>query len=283
MTACPPGYSASLRVYEPLAAFDDEERRQWEAVVASGGALPRGAAPVVEREAGLSALLPVPRVPDSATDDGTALVLRAEGGTLVCPLRTAVRSWQALADFRSGLPEELAEAFVPAAVTDEAVLRLEAWRRERPDGRVHVQIATWQVPLRWFVLVAAEERRLVLGRRARGEERSLLYRTPMTRARRRLVRALSALRGAGDYESVVLDLEELGRWLAEFHPRAVVELDYGGLVGLLDDEALRSDESARDVSEALASLAEGDVAAAVDAYERVVSRWRKVAALEVAN
>jgi len=275
--------TAFLRVYEPLAAFDDHERRHWEAVVAEGAALPRGAAPAVEREAGLSALLPVPRLPGMTTGEGRALVLRAEGGTLVCPLRTAVRSWQALVEFRAGLPAELAEAFVPAVVTDEAVLRLEAWRRDRPDGRVHVRSATWQVPLCWFVLVAAEERRLVLGRRARGEERSLVYRTAMTRARRRLARALTALRKAGDYESVVLDVEDLGRWLAQFHPRGVVELDYGGLAGLLDDGSLRYDESARDVSEALSRLAEGDVAGAADAYARVVTRWRGVAALEAAN
>ena len=53
-------------------------------------------------------------------------------------------------------------------------------------------------------------------------------------AERRVARALSVLRTAVQDESVTAGVEELGRWLEEFHPRSLVELDYGGLVHLLD-------------------------------------------------
>ena len=279
MTAC----TAHLRVYEPLAAFADDERRQWERYAASDAAVPRAAGPAAERAAGLAALLPAVRVPEPTEAGEQAHVLRVDGVTLVSPWRTAVRSWQAVADFREGLADELADAFVPATVAEEAASRLDSWRRDRPDQRVHVRTATWEVPLCWFVLVAPEERRLVLGRRRRDEERSLLYRTPMAQARRRVARALVALRRRRDDGPEVAGVEDVGRWIEQFHPRSVVELDYGGLAGLLDDEALRSDESARDVAEALARLSEGDLAGASAAHERVVGRWRAVSSRQHEN
>ena len=62
-----------------------------------------------------------------------------------------------------------------------------------------------------------------------------------------------------------------------------VELDYGGLVHLIDDETLSADQSVLDVSEALERLSSGDLQAAGECYERVVTHWRSIAALEHAN
>ena len=78
-------------------------------------------------------------------------------------------------------------------------------------------------------------------------------------------------------------LEETGRWLEQFHPHSLVELDYGGLVHLLDDEALSADASVNDISDALEALARGDGEAAGELYERVAARWRSLGALEHAN
>ena len=63
--------------------------------------------------------------------------------------------------------------------------------------------------------------------------RSLVYRTAMAQARRRVARALQVLRKALPDGPTVTSVEALGRWLEEFHPRSLVELDYGGLVDLL--------------------------------------------------
>jgi hypothetical protein len=274
---------SALRIYEPLGAFGEAERARWEAYSASGAAVPRAHGLRLERSAALVALLDPRRAPSPDAGSGAAHVCRVDGITLVCPLRTALRSWEALAEFRAAMPDEVADAFVPRAVADLASDELEQWRRTYPDRRAHVQTATWQVPIRWFVLFSPQERHLVLGRRNRDEERSLTYRAPMAQARRRVARAVAVLRRTLDAAPVLRAVEDLGRWLEEFHPRSLVELDYGGLVDLLSDADLRADESARDVAEALDRLSDRDPDGAGAAYERLTSRWRALAARENAN
>jgi hypothetical protein len=113
--------------------------------------------------------------------------------------------------------------------------------------------------------------------------RSLVYRTPMAQARRRTARGLAVLRRAFDTGPVVGAVESLGRWLEEFHPRSVVELDYGGLVDLRSDTDLRADDSAGDITEALVALGAGEVERATAAYDRVIERWRIAHRVESAN
>ncbi len=105
----------------------------------------------------------------------------------------------------------------------------------------------------------------------------------MSRARRRVARALAVLRTAVDDSAVTEGVEDLARWLEEFHPRSLVELDYGDLVHLLDDAELAQDESARDMAAALARLAEGNGLEAAAAYERMTARMKALQAVESAN
>ena len=291
-------YVAQLRVYEPLAAFSGAERRAWEAYAASGRAPSREQGPVMEHEAGLRALLGMaptvlPEVPEHA------YVARVDGITLICPWRTRLRSWEALLDFRSELPDEIADAFAPRAVAEAAEEELDLWMREHPERRAHVLSSNWQVPLRWFVLVDAEERSVSRGTphpspgalpsgapanaAPPSTGRWLVYRTAMSQARRRLARALAVLRTALDDGTVTAGVEDLGRWLEEFHPLSLVELDYGGLVHLLDDAALSQDESARDVALALAALGEGRGEQAAAAYARATARMKALQAVESAS
>jgi hypothetical protein len=168
-------------------------------------------------------------------------------------------------------------------VADAAADDLERWRAEHPEEHVHVLSSTWQVPLQWFVLVDAQERQVTSGTgQGATEGRQLLYRTEMSRARRRTARALAVLRRTVD-ASATSGVEELARWLEEFHPRSLVELDYGGLVHLLDDEALLADESAADVAAALAALGDGEGEAAQTAYARVSGRMKALQAVESAG
>ena len=67
-------------------------------------------------------------------------------------------------------------------------------------------------------------------------------------------------------------VEEAARWLEEFHPRSVVELDYGGLVRLLPDETLAEDDSTELVATGLAGLARGEAEEASAAYDKLVAR-----------
>ena len=82
---------------------------------------------------------------------------------------------------------------------------------------------------------------------------------------------------------VTAGVEDLGRWLEEFHPRSLVELDYGGLVHLLDDAELRQDESARDIADAIEALASGEPVRAAGAYARVTARMKALQGVESAN
>jgi hypothetical protein len=150
---------------------------------------------------------------------------------------------------------------------------------EQGVPRVHEQVSTWGVPLRWFVFIEMGERELIThpGRRA------LRYRTEISKARRRASRALSVLRKAVGDVPVTEAVEEGARWLEEFHPRSVVEVDYGGLVNLLSDEVLAADDSPALAAAGLAALATGDAEVATDAYEKLVTRWRAVQLLERCN
>lgn len=295
MTAhLPTAYVAQLRVYEPLAAFRSGEREHWQAYAASGAAPSPERGPVLEREAGLRALLGlapacVPDLPEHA------YVTEVDGVTLVCPWRTRLRSWQSLADVRAELPELLVDAFVPRPVVEAAEDALAGWRTGHPDRHIHVLSSTWQVPVRWFVLVDPEERQVRPGAPGapsgrspgappgRRTGRALVYRTAMSRARRRTARALAVLRRTLDDGAATAGVEDLGRWLEEFHPRSLVELDYGGLVHLLDDDALAEDDSARDVAAALAALGEGQGEQAAAAYGRVTARMKALQAVESAG
>lgn len=293
-------HAAFLRVYEPLAAFEGEQRSRWEAYARSGRVLPPAQGVAAERAAALRAL--VGRPPQAVPgDEEHAFVTEVDGVTLVCPWRTRLRSLHALAEFVEDLPDEVAGAFVPLALARAAEEELAGWRAAHPEMREHQRSSAWHVPLRWFVLVDAEEREVRLGQPATGGGsrvdrlhvqgqqvhgqvgRSLVYRTAMSRARRRTARALSVLRRTVEDGSVAAGVEDLGRWLEEFHPRSLVELDYGGLVHLLDDQALAQDESAGDVAAALSALGAGDAAGATAAYARVTGRMKALQAVESAN
>ncbi|HEV7653908.1 MAG TPA: hypothetical protein VGP36_04105 [Mycobacteriales bacterium] len=297
-----PPYAAELRVYEPLAAFDVEERRRWQQY-AQAPAVPSGQAGARrERIFGLvAACRQAPAVPRAGDAGEHAAVLRGESGLLICPLRTELRCWEAAAETRDALPPEVARAVLPESEVAVASAEHQRWLAEHPTRRSHVQASRWTVPVRWFVLFDREERRLQLGPTADFDpglgygvefgstaegvtvSRSLVYRTAMSQARRRVAKALQVLRKSMPDAPTLDSVEVLGRWLEEFHPRSLVELDYLGLVDLCADAELRNDDSAGDVAEALAALQVGDTKLASEAYDRVTERWRIAYSAESAN
>jgi hypothetical protein len=108
----------------------------------------------------------------------------------------------------------------------------------------------------------------------------------MNVARRRMTKALEALeslRASAPDAPGVDGVVELARWIEEFHPQSRVELDYGGLVDLMDDDTLRRDTSVEDLTEALEALRRGRTDLAVAAYERVLMWWRPLQARESAS
>jgi hypothetical protein len=111
----------------------------------------------------------------------------------------------------------------------------------------------------------------------------LRYRTEISKARRRAHRAHAVLRKALGEAPITEAVEESARWLEEFHPRSLVELDYSGLVSLLSDDALDQDDSPGLVAAGLTALSRGDADSATEAYEQLVTRWRAVQLLERCN
>jgi hypothetical protein len=261
-------YTAYLRVYEPLAAFPEPERSHWYRYAE------RGELPTAQDELrrALADLLPVPPVPVPVHESSDAFIAVVDGVTCVCPWRTRLRGWLALEQLAGQLPAPVLDAVLPPVVRRQAEADYERWRELNPDARPWIRSATWHVPVRWFVLFSDDEREYVKD----AEEPVLRYRTPMVQARRRVARGLKALREALDEGPLIEGLENVGRWLEEFHPRSLVELDYGGLVHALPEGQLVDDHSAADVAEGLAALREGDGSRAGEAYERLTDRWRVV-------
>ncbi|MET9734260.1 hypothetical protein ABZZ79_27550 [Streptomyces sp. NPDC006458] len=270
-------YAAYLRVYEPLAAFPEPERDHW----ARYARRPERPTYQDELRRSLADLLPVPPVAVPVHESGDAFVLEAGGVVHICPWRTRLRGWQALGDLAEELPVPVLDAVLPPLVRHQAAQDYERWLARNPDARPWIRTATWQVPLNWFVLVSDEEREYARG--SAGQAPRLRYRTPMVQARRRVARGLRALRDAIDEGPLIDGLVDVGRWLEEFHPRSVVELDYGGLVHALSDDELADDHSAADVARGIEALRQGDGRAAGEAYAGLVERWRAVRDLRSAN
>ncbi|MEU4494950.1 hypothetical protein OG729_20800 [Streptomyces sp. NBC_00210] len=269
-------YAAYLRVYEPLAAFPEPERGHWARYAR------RERTPTAQDELrrSLADLLPTPPVPVPVHESGDAFVAEADGVVCVCPWRTRLRGWLALEELSEQLPAPLLDAVLPPVVRGQAAADYEQWRERNPDARPWIRTAVWQVPVRWFVLFSDDEREYEPAGTAAPRMR---YRTPMVQARRRVARALKTLRETIDEGPLTEGLVDVGRWLEEFHPRSLVELDYGGLVHALTGAQLDEDHSAADLAAGIAALRAGDGEGAGEAYARLVDRWRAVRDLQFAN
>ncbi len=274
----PSQFAAYLRVYEPLTAFAPERERFWRRYVDEGRAIGVSDGPGRQRATVLEALgagwSRLPDLPDEA------YVMQGLTGQaevpLVCPWNLRVRVAEAALQARDGVPQVLADAFVPPVLVDLAQTVV---GQIRAEDRMHEQVATWGVPLRWFVLVSPAERDLVL----EPARRVLRYRTEIGKARQRAHKGLRVLRRTLGDVPITDSLRETARWLESFHPGSVIELDYGGLTALLSEDALRDDDSVELVATGLAGLEREDGDAATAAYEQLVQRWRAIQLLERSN
>ncbi|MGI5166482.1 hypothetical protein ACQEU3_19225 [Spirillospora sp. CA-253888] len=302
-------YAAYLRIYEPVTAFPEPARTLWTAYADSRRRPRRVHALAAEQAEATRRLAADPPEPAPERESRHAYVRRSGDMLYICPWQTRLRSWQAFARFAERTPEAVTACFVPPLVAARTADDFERWKRSGRSLRPYIRSSNWHVPMTWFVPFAGAERCLLLGGPPAGEAgsgevsvesasrgpatavpaRTLIYVTSMSEARRRIAAALPVVRanlGEGTGEAPLLAagrLEALGRWLEDFHPRALVELDYGGLVHLLDDAALRADESVAEVGVAVAAMARGEVELTVAMYKRLLARWRPIRALESAN
>jgi hypothetical protein len=310
-------YAAYLRIYEPVSAFHEPDRSRWAAYAASSTRPRRRDSLAVEHAEALRRAITTPWAAVPERESEHAYVRRVDGTTYVCPWQTRLRCLLAYGQMRSGSGAVLAcegsageglaaegsagEGLAGEGLAADGDPALAALARlgEAGPARPHIVASSWTVPLTWFVPFAPAERWLSLGDgRARAgvaatasATRALVYTTPMTRARRRVAHGLGALRhlpaGSGNTvlepSRAVGELAEVGRWLEDFHPYSLVELDYGGLVHLVSDDALRGDQSVAEIRAGIDGAARGECELAMAMYMRARDRWRAFAEFEQAN
>jgi hypothetical protein len=287
-----------LRVYEPLRAFAPGPRQRLERALAAGP-LPAFEAGMHEREVWLRTqlsrpprMLPGDRADGTETIDGPLHVLSIDSadvpgadpsvGTLVCPLDLRTRAAAALVGFLATASPSLVRVALPVgprAATDAMRSRAQTVVSELGSSAVHVVSSTWTVPLPWFALVDPEGRRLDAKPRP-DLRRRVYYRATLRDAIARAARAHAVvLRTIGDNGPVRV-LGDTARWLRHFDPESVVELDYGGVVQLMDDDSLLADTSAQDVHAAVDAMEQGDLDEVALRYERLRDFWTPFALYE---
>ena len=264
--------TAYLRVYQPLSAFSSEERDRWLSEP-ERDELPESR--IARHWLATGAML---QTDGFGVTDG-AFVRRTQGDLMVCPWRTRLRMLAGLLAFRTSIPEEVADQFVPEDEARRAAHELAELGELHPEVRSHILHANWHVPLRWFAAFDDTERILT-------EDRSGLrvrYETSLTSGRARLQRALEVLEQAWIDSSVVESVRELLAWLSEFSDEGVLELDYSSVAAMFPDEDLVDDHSAAEVTTCIDALAAGDVERAGRTFATLSERWTEVRSREVVN
>lgn len=268
----PTPYVASLRIYEPLTAFEPVDRIRWQNIDTSIDSK--------REEQALALRRLVSPEPPAVRPDG-AHILDINGTRYVSPWSTATRSWAALDDFKESLPSSITQFFIPPSLEEVITTGVDLLEDRVP----HIITENWVIPPRWFSLYTPDER--VRGVDSDGH--FCIARTTMSKARERAERSHEIVLGAFGQGPVEQEIENMLDWLEMFHPESLVELDYGGLAGYLDSalraqglDGLYDDSSIEDVAHSLSGLAAADGAVAGQGYERLVTRWRSVQAFESA-
>jgi hypothetical protein len=269
----PTPYVASLRIYEPLGSFSKYDQQRWIHLQITS---PTG---WDEQKRALTRV--IKSEPPNAKPDGAHL-LEHEGKRYVAPWSTTTRCWSALDDFKYSLPKPLIKFFIPQSIEDS--IRESAG--EIGDKVSHILTSTWNIPPRWFALFKPVER-------LQGEDKDGVFtilRTSIQNAKSRARLTHEAVLGAFGSGQVEGEITDLISWLEIFDDLSIVELDYGGLATYLNnlliqngEPGLSADTSIEDINASITGLASGDGALAGKGYQRLVSRWRKVASLESAT
>ncbi|MGN6441694.1 MAG: hypothetical protein ACTHL6_07330 [Arthrobacter sp.] len=273
-------FSSTLRVYEPLGAFPEEQRP---AIQAAGAqAVSRAAVENAELLASLGRITrsggdPFPtgrtdlvRVTTApATDGGTAddgADAAPEPVLLYCPSQLVLRAGLAANALMEGIHGPLAELLIPEEQRDRHQERIDLVKARDGSVRVHTRASTWGIPFSWFSLFAESDRKDVV--EAGGRILTVRVWASITDALERARYAVANLALAAPDLDMLDDLAQLTEWLELFHVDSMVELDYGAVA-----DKVYPDESPMDIRLGIECLAEGDMTGAAAAYRRLASRW----------
>jgi hypothetical protein len=188
------------------------------------------------------------------------------GAQYVCPRNTRLRMIEGILAFSKSNP------VFPLLSDDDKrdyIAELAALRRASRHSKGFILSSAWHVPLRWFSAFKDTERVVYDA----GQYSSIRYRTSLGEAIDRVHWAADVLDASGFSDGVVERVRDLEKWLAEFGPDSMLELDYGETAQGFSEAELALDESAADVRSSLLALELGDYQSSGDAYERVARRW----------
>ncbi|MFJ5697553.1 hypothetical protein [Arthrobacter sp. NPDC093139] len=276
-------FSSTLRVYEPLDAFPEDQRPALKAageraasraavenaeLLASLGRITRpGGDPFptgrtdlvrVTRPLGLPVADESKDSPNAKDSDGDSL--------LYCPSQLVLRAGLAANALMEGIHGPLAELLIPEEQRDRHQERIDLVSAREGANRVHTRASTWGIPFSWFSLFLESDPQEVV--EAGGRILTVRVLAPIAEALDRVRYAVANLALAAPDLDMLDDLTQLTEWLELFHAESMVELDYGAVA-----DKVYPDDSPMDVRLGIECLAEGDMTGAAAAYRRLASRW----------
>lgn len=266
-------YVASLRVYEPIDSFDLTDQLRWSQISITSE---------TRRDEQVRTLIRTIKSDPPNLIHDRAHFLEFDGEVYVSPWSTKIRCWEALENFKYSMPATIVKFFIPQFI-EESISKTS---NIMANNFSHVLTSTWNIPPRWFALFSPDERI----RGVNNDGPFTILRTSIANSKIRCAFAHQAVLRAFGEGSVEGEVAQLLAWLESFNIESIVELDYGGLATYLNRQlieigegGLEADTSIEDVATSIHGLASGDGVLASRGYERLISRWRKVAAFESAT
>ncbi|BCW17899.1 hypothetical protein NtRootA9_06070 [Arthrobacter sp. NtRootA9] len=271
-------FSSTLRVYEPLSAFPEEQRAAIQAageravsraavenaeLLASLGRITRsGGDPFPTGRTDLVRVTTAPGGNDGTDDAGAD----AAPALLYCPSQLVLRAGLAANALMEGIHGPLAELLIPEEQRDRHQERIDQVKARDGSVRVHTRASTWGIPFSWFSLFMESDHKDVV--EASGRIVTVRVWATITDALERARYAVANLALAAPDLDMLDDLAQLTEWLEQFHVESMVELDYGAVA-----DKVYPDDSPMDIRLGIECLAEGDMTGAAAAYRRLASRW----------
>jgi len=272
-------FSSTLRVYEPLDAFPQEQRKAIQAagartasraavenaeLLASLGRITRpGGDPFPTGRTDLVRVTAAPAAQPGGTADGGP---ESEPDLLYCPSQLVLRAGLAANALMEGIHGPLAELLIPEEQRDRHQERIDLVKARDGSTRVHTRASTWGIPFSWFSLFMESDHKDVV--EAAGRIVTVRVWASITDALERARYAVANLALAAPDLDMLDDLAQLTEWLEQFHVESMIELDYGSVA-----DKVYPDDSPTDIRLGIECLAEGDMTGAAAAYRRLASRW----------
>ncbi|MBT2531131.1 hypothetical protein J7E83_03125 [Arthrobacter sp. ISL-48] len=295
-------FSSTLRVYEPLDAFPEEQRQAIQTagartasraavenaeLLASLGRITRaGGDPFPTGRTDLVRVTTASKAPTAGAPGGNTTPETSDGAAgsaprtdgddangsgsgpvlLYCPSQLVLRAGLAANALMEGIHGPLAEMLIPEEQRDKHQERIDQVKARDGSIRVHTRASTWGIPFSWFSLFMESDHKDVV--ESGGRILTVRVWTPITEAMERARYAVANLALAAPDLDMLDDLAQLTEWLELFHVNSMVELDYGAVA-----DKVYPDESPMDIRLGIECLAEGDMTGAAAAYRRLASRW----------